>query len=101
MDGAAVGTGVPADAPGAALGRVGPYDHAGRDEAGAQAATLMATRPPPAMAALCRNPRRLTAGGSAVVAPFRGADSVWLGVGRLSVVVFMRGMVCPRPAGRK
>ena len=50
------------DAPGAALGRLGPNDQAGADDAGAQATTLAATRPPPAMAAECRNPRRLGAG---------------------------------------
>jgi hypothetical protein len=90
MDGAALGSGAPLAAAGAWLG---PYDHAGRDEAGVQATMPMATRPPPATAALWRNPRRLTARRSGVVAPLENADPVWSGEGRLSVVS-MRGMVC-------
>jgi hypothetical protein len=102
MDGAALDAGAPADGTGAPLGRLGPYDQAGRDEAGAQATTPNATRPPPATAALWRNPRRVTVGGSAVVTPSRGADSVGLGVGwPWGVVVSMRRMVCLQATRRK
>src|SRR5215204_2459603 len=98
MDGTALGAGAPADALGPALGRLGPNDQAGADEDGAQATTLAATRPPPAMAAVCRNPRRLSAGGSPAGSRGGGAaDPVWLGVGRAwGVVVSMRAWSAER-----
>ena len=51
--------GAAADAPGEPPGGGGvdgPYVHDGTPAAGAQAATLAATRPPPAIAAVRRNP---------------------------------------------
>jgi hypothetical protein len=65
MDGEALGAAALPDGSAAPGARLGPYVHAGRDVDGAQATTLAATSPPPAMAALRRNLRRLTAPAAA------------------------------------